>query len=63
MNSQGIQIEETSIPPLQTTDAQFWTIIGLISVIAIIIWVITARIQRRRSNGTSDADSQISKES
>lgn len=54
MNSQGIQIEETSVPPLQTTDTQFWTIIGLISVIAIIIWVFTARIQRRRINKTTE---------
>lgn len=63
MNSQAIQVEEISVPSLQTTNVQFWIVIGIISVVAIIVWIITARIQRRRSNSTADADPQLSKES
>ncbi len=54
MNPQDVQIVETSVQPLQATDAQFWIIIGSIFIVAVIVWIITARIRHTRSKKTTE---------
>lgn len=51
-NAQAAEEEGTqqSVGPIQTTNIQFWVILGTIFFTALAVWIITAAIQRKRNS-------------